>query len=129
QQVELQRVEVGDLQHPRHQRAGARTAARADRDAVLLAPVDEVRHDQEVAGEAHLDDDVQLAFQPRLVVGQRVAGRERRGGEAFLQALPRQFADVAVEVVARGYGEIGQVVGAELQFEVAAPGQLDGVFQ
>ncbi len=70
QQVELQRVEVGDLQHPGDQRAGTRAAAGTDRNAVLLAPVDEVRHDQEVARKAHLDDDVQLAFQTGFIVGE-----------------------------------------------------------
>jgi len=129
QQVELQRIQIGDLQRPGDQRAGAGTTARADRNAIVLAPADEVRNDQEVAGEAHLDDDVQLAFQPRLVVGQRMAGGERRQGEAFLQALSRQFADVAVEVVAGGHREVGQVILAELQLQGAAPGQLDRVFQ
>src|SRR5690606_29847542 len=48
QQVVRQRVQVGDAQRPRHQRAGTGTTPRPDRDALFLAPVDEVRNDQEV---------------------------------------------------------------------------------
>ena len=129
QQVELQRVEIGDFQRPGDQRAGAGTAARAHRNAVLLAPVDEVRDDQKVAGKAHLDDDVQLALEPRVVVGARMAGGQRGEREALFQTLPREFADVAVEVVALGHREVRQVIGTELEFERAAPGELDGVCQ
>src|SRR5437899_2735699 len=56
QQLVLQRVEIGDLQRIGHQRAGTGAATGADRAAVVLRPGDEVRHDQEVAGEAHLQD-------------------------------------------------------------------------
>lgn len=77
QQVVRQRIQVGDLQCPRHQRAGTGTAARADRNALVLAPLDEVGHDQEVAGEAHLDDGVQLEFQPVDIVLAGLAGRDR----------------------------------------------------
>jgi hypothetical protein len=38
-------------------RARARTAPRPHRNAVVLGPLDEVGHDQEVAGKAHLVDD------------------------------------------------------------------------
>jgi hypothetical protein len=50
QQREAQRVEVGDGQRPGHQRPGARAAARPDRNAMRLRPLDEVGNDQEVAG-------------------------------------------------------------------------------
>ncbi len=59
------------------------------RDVVVLGPVDEVRHDQEVAGEPHLDDDVQLDFQARVVILARLARRQRVLLEAFGQALAR----------------------------------------
>ena len=67
QQVVRQRVEIGDAQRPRHQRTGTGTAPGPDRNAVLLGPVDEVGHDQEVAGKAHADDDVEFGFQPLFV--------------------------------------------------------------
>ena len=65
QQAVAQGVQVGDGQRPGDQRAGARTAPRPHRDAMRLGPLDEVRDDQEVAGEAHLDDHADLAFQTR----------------------------------------------------------------
>ena len=58
QQPVLEGIEVGDAHRVRGHRAGAGAAAGADADAVLLGPVDEVRDDEEVAGEAHLHDDV-----------------------------------------------------------------------
>ena len=58
QQLVAQRIESGDAERVCDQRACARAAARTDRHAVRLRPVDEIRDDQEVAGEAHLDDDV-----------------------------------------------------------------------
>ncbi len=51
QQVVAQRIEVGDALRIGHQRARAGTPARSDRAAVVLGPVDEVAHDQEVARE------------------------------------------------------------------------------
>ena len=53
QQIEPQRIEVGDGQRPCGDRPGARAAARADRDALCLRPLDEVGDDQEVAGKPH----------------------------------------------------------------------------
>ena len=52
----LQRVQVGDPHRVRRHRPRARAAARADPDAVLLGPVDEVGDHQEVAREPHLGD-------------------------------------------------------------------------
>ena len=60
QQAPAQRIEVGDLERPGDQRARARAAARPDRNVVVLGPLDEVGDDQEVAGEAHLLDHVEL---------------------------------------------------------------------
>ena len=64
QQLVLQRVEAGDVQRIRDQRAGPRAAARSHRTAVALRPVDEVGNDQEVAGEAHLQDRLDLEVEP-----------------------------------------------------------------
>ena len=73
QQAELERIEVGDGQRPGDDRARARTTARTDGNVVILGPFDEVGHDQKVAGEAHLDDDVDLEGQA-LVIGLAPAG-------------------------------------------------------
>ncbi len=52
----------------RDERAGARAAARPHRHAVVTRPADEIRHDEEVAGESHLADDGQLDFESLAVV-------------------------------------------------------------
>ena len=59
-QAVLERVEVGDPHRVGHHRAGTGAAARADPDAVVLGPVDEVGDDEEVAGEPHRGDDADL---------------------------------------------------------------------
>ncbi len=53
QQAEADRIEIGDGQRVGHERAGARAAAGADRNALRLRPLDEVGDDQEVAGIFH----------------------------------------------------------------------------
>ncbi len=60
QQVVAQRVDVGDPQAVRDDRAGRAAAARADGDAVVLRPLDEVPDDEEVGVEAHPVDDAEL---------------------------------------------------------------------
>ena len=67
QQAERDRIEVGDGQRPGDDRAGAGAAARPDRDVVRLRPFDEVGDDQEVAGEAHAGDDVELVIEPLAI--------------------------------------------------------------
>ena len=64
QQVVADRVDVGDAQRVGHERAGGRAAARADADAVGLGEADEVPDDQEVVGEAHLADRLELELEP-----------------------------------------------------------------
>ena len=138
QQVIGQRVEVGDLQHIGDQRAGARAPPRPHRHAVVLGPLDEVHHDQEVAGEAHLDDGVELELQAIdvalahfLVVGRGCLRPEHR--QTLFQPLVGGVAQVLVDVHAVGGREIRQEVLAQLHFDVAAPGDfhrvLDGVRQ
>src|SRR5690606_15902348 len=63
QQVVCQRVQIGDQQRIGDQRARSGTPAGADGHAVVLGPLDEVHDHQEVAGKAHLDDDIQLELQ------------------------------------------------------------------
>ncbi len=68
QQAEPHRIEVGDGQCVRHQRAGARSAARPDRNAFVFGVLDEVGDDQEVAGILHPRDHVELEGQPVAVL-------------------------------------------------------------
>ena len=63
-------------------------AARPDRNAVVLGPVDEVGDDQEVAGEAHLHDGRGFEVEPLGIFGtprSRVAGSRIQRGEPALE--------------------------------------------
>src|SRR5215203_286587 len=64
EEVVLDRVDVGDLERVGGERACGRAAAGADADPVHLREVDEVPDDQEVVGEAHLTDRLQLELEP-----------------------------------------------------------------
>ena len=88
QQLVVDGIDVGDAQAVRHERAGARAAARADGDAVLLGVADEVPDDEEVAREVHLLDDAQLEREARRVdVLVDLVAAAVGLGEARLQAL------------------------------------------
>ncbi len=77
QQPEAQRVEIGDAERPGGHRSRARPAAGADGNAALLCPADELGDDQEVAGEAHLADDLELVLQPLQVLPVSMPSRLR----------------------------------------------------
>ena len=63
EEVVTDRVEVGDLERIRHDAAGGRAASRADADPVPPREADEVGDDQEVVGEAHLLDRLELELE------------------------------------------------------------------
>ena len=73
QQPQLERIEVSDGQRPRHHAARARAAPWAHRNVLLLGPLDEIGHDQEVSGKAHTVDHVDLEFEA-IVVSLAVVG-------------------------------------------------------
>ena len=133
QQVVPQRVEVGDPEHPGHQRARAGAATRTDRHAILAGPADEVRDDQEVTGEAHLADDAQFGREPRLVVGTidrgAIVGGLRHGGcrEPRLEPLARLFAQELLRGLPGGHRVRRQRSLAEPHLEVEAPGDFHRV--
>src|SRR6056297_2065955 len=60
QKVIGKRVDIGDLEGIGDQTAGGAAAARADRDIMVLGPVDEIGDDQEIPWKAHLNADLQL---------------------------------------------------------------------
>ena len=64
-EVELDRVDVGDAQAVRDEAAGGRPAPRPDRDALLPRVPDEVPDDQEVARVLHPLDHLDLVREPR----------------------------------------------------------------
>ena len=53
QEAEADRIEIGDGERIGDERAGAGAAARPDRNALRLRPLDEIGDDQEVAGIFH----------------------------------------------------------------------------
>ena len=110
QESEAHRIEVGDGERPCDQRAGARAAARPDRDFLRFGPFDEVGDDEEVAREFHLDDDVELEGEPFVILLPRVAGGEAVMGETGLEPLVRLAAQLLlfVDRIAAGDGEAGQ---------------------
>ena len=60
-------VQVGDAKRPRDERPRTRAAARPHGDAVILRPVDEVLDDEEVTGEAHLENHLELELEAGVV--------------------------------------------------------------
>ncbi len=59
-QAVLQRIKLGDAQRPRDDRSRGRPATRSHPDADGLGMPHQVGHHQEIAGEAHLRDHLQL---------------------------------------------------------------------
>ena len=96
QEVERDRVEVGDGQRPGGDRARARSTARADGDVVRLGPFDEVGDDQEIARKAHSADHAEFEIEPFTVAGE-VFGRA--AGEPQVEAQMRVAAELLVLVV------------------------------
>ena len=94
---------------------------------MVLGPVDEVGHDQEVAGETHAHDHVQFQIQARAVAGFVVACRQRSLQQALVQAGVRLAADPAVQGFLAGYRIRRQRVLAQGEFQIAALRQGIGV--
>ncbi len=123
QQRVAQRIEVGDAERVRDQRARARSPSGADRHAVVLRPVDEVGDDQEVAGETHLDDRLGLeletrdVFRPLRVALGRVRVEQRK---SLLQARRRFVLQMLLDGYAGRGRKVGQIILAQWNRQVAA---------
>ena len=109
-----------------------------DGNAVRLGPLDEVGDDQEVAGKLHLRDDVDLEGEALVVVLAREARRQRRVGEAPLEAglglrlrssAVSSLSDLLRRGARAGGDEARQDRLAALRAEGAALGDLDRVGQ
>src|SRR5262249_15753984 len=73
-------IGIGDGERGGDERAGARAAPGPDRNALRLRPLDEVRHDEEVAWILHALYDTQLERQAFAVVLDGAAWRDTMGG-------------------------------------------------
>ena len=81
---------------------------------MVLGPVDEVAHDQEITGEAHLEDDVDFKFQPGLVrrpLQLALALVRVKLHQAVSQALVRSMAEVLLDAQLSPVDLRGRVVG------------------
>ena len=122
QQVVPDRVEVCDLEGIGHGAARCATPTGAYPDAPLPGVPDEVPGDEEVRGEAHVADDLQLVSQPLDDrVGQRVA-------PPFPGSLESQVLEVGIVVPEPvGQREVRQLRLAELDLDIAALSDPEGV--
>jgi hypothetical protein len=114
-------IEIGDPHRVRHERPSSRPAARPHRNAAVFRVADEVPDDEEVAGEPHLDDDVDLRFESLLVKGkvdQLAESRELL--EPVPEALPGDVRKVGRRFESLGHFEVGQHRLAELELQAAA---------
>ena len=119
-------VQVGYVEGVGHQGAGRRAAPRTDRDGLVLGPLDEVGHDQEVAGEAHAGDDLQLLIQTPAI-GFPFLGSQSEALEPPGQALHRFFPQDLLSRLPLGQGKAGKMMLAQAGFDLAALGDGQGV--
>ena len=98
QEAKPQRIEIGDGERPGDDRTRARAAPRSDRNALRLGPLDEVGDDEEIAGELHVDDDVELEGEAARVVLLGASGREAVRGKARAQAVARLTSELLLLV-------------------------------
>ena len=118
EQVVADRIDVGDLEAVGGERAGRRATSRTDRDAVSLREADEVRDDQEVVGEAHLADRLQLE-------AQAVVELRARAAVALHEPALTELDEVLEGIAPTGHRELRQADPPELELDVATLGDLE----
>ncbi|KPQ09879.1 MAG: hypothetical protein HLUCCA09_02175 [Rhodobacteraceae bacterium HLUCCA09] len=123
EQVVTQWIEVGNRQRIGDEAARARAAAGTDGNVAILGPLDEIRHDEEVAGKAHPLDDAQLEVEPSFVfVNGRGVGDD---GQTCREPLLRLSAQLFHLVVGKAWQDRVARLGAVM----AAPRDLHRVLQ
>ena len=126
QQDVADRIEIGDAHRIGDQAARRRAAPWADRNAVLLGVIDEIGDHQKVAGKLHVDDDAEFIIQALSIglayfwIGDPF--------EPLLQPLMCQLNQIVVEADLLGRREVGKMIFAELDFDIAAVGNFDRPF-
>ena len=97
---------------------------------MLFGVVDKVPDDQKVAGEVHLDDDLDLGGKLHAVaVGVEHLAQHAELLEAALQPLFRDLFEERRDVVALGHSVARQHRLAQRQLDIALAGDLDRVLQ
>ncbi len=102
---------------------------------MVFGPLDKVHYDQKVTGESHLDDDIQLKLET-IIVGLAlfcVLGRvfwdaRQNNLKTLIQADLRNFTEEVVFIHTFGDWIIREVIGTQLDFDSAATGDFDGIF-
>ena len=122
QQIVFERIDGGDVKRIGDDGARAAAASGADENAVRLGEMHIVPDDQEVIDIAHALNDAELVIQPLLCI--LAVGRV---------ALPKTFFAKPAKVCRRvafalGQRVFGQMDGFEIEFHMAALGDLYGVF-
>src|SRR4029077_557449 len=106
-------MDVGDLESLGDDRPGGRASPRADADAVSLREADEVRHDQEVVGKAHLADRPELELEPLRQLRRPLLVAPRETALAELDEIVERVAPLRRR-------ELRQQDPTELDLDVAA---------
>ena len=97
QKAITKRIKIRDRKRVGDERTRARTTARPDGNIVVLRPFDEVGDDQEVAGEAHPLDDLQLEIEPFLIfLHARRMGDDRKPRLKPFIGLSAQFLHLVI---------------------------------
>ena len=78
-EIELERIDVGDAHAPRHERAGCRSSSRSNRNTFLTRVTDEVPDDEEVPRVPHLVDHLDLVLEATGVLVDRLTKPSGRG--------------------------------------------------
>src|SRR6185369_8374339 len=133
QQIIGDRVDIGDPDRIGNERTGSRAPAGAYRYALILRPVDEVSHNEEVAGKAHLLDTVQFQPQP-VAVELLILRRKNRlflpdGSKALLKSLDSFLFQHAVKGQPLYMVDLRKVIGIEIKFDIALFGNCQGIGQ
>ncbi len=122
-QAVIEGVQLGDLHGVGDHRSGTRSTTGPHADALRLRPVDVVGDGEEVAGEAHRNNDV------FLVLGLLAHGVRNAVREAITQASFDLLDEPRGLILPLGDREVGHVVRALLrgrEMHVAALGDLEG---
>ncbi len=93
QETEADRIEIGNRKRIGNQGPGPRPASRPDRNIPRFGVFDEIRDDQKIAGEIHLDDHVEFEGKPCVIISGREAGRRAMRGKTRRQSSRRLGAE------------------------------------
>ena len=122
-------VDIGDLHGVADQASGGRTAAWSDGNALLFREADEIPDDQEVAGELHLLDDLDLRIQSAGVFGEIVfqaagVAQSFETPTPFFESLARDVFEIRIGGVFSGDVEFRERFFDLFEFDAAALGDL-----